>query len=207
MAARRTGLLSSVTVGILLVNVASRNGWVKYSRMQTGTSRRAKQGLTNPDDRPIAGLQTVSGDSIDSMARQLGRLRLLASRSLPTAAAPASMRGASRVQMCVQAWHLVIVGIAILIGYGAKQLLIIAAPGVGSTFPLFPLAMLSGLMMQIALQACPAEHAVGMWTVAMLVPSRGTLIMVGCGSVSEDVSYHVAIGAPKNGGRRNLTTG
>ena len=31
----------------------------------------AKKGLTNPDKRPIAGLQTTSGDSIDTMAWHL----------------------------------------------------------------------------------------------------------------------------------------
>ena len=111
------GLLSSVTVGILLVNVASRKKWVQYSRMQTGTDIRDRQGLTNPDSRPVAGLQTVSGDSIDSMA-----------------------------------WHLVIVGIAILFGYAVKVILIQCDKKMGESFPLFPLAMLAGLCMQLALQ-------------------------------------------------------
>lgn len=111
------GLLSSVTVGILLVNVASRKKWVEFSRMQTGTNIRDRQGLTNPDSRPVAGLQTVSGDSIDSMA-----------------------------------WHLVIVGIAILIGYVVKVILIQCNEKMGESFPLFPLAMLAGLCMQLVLQ-------------------------------------------------------
>jgi len=51
-------------------------------------------------------LQTVSGDSIDSMA-----------------------------------WHLVVVGIAILLGYLVKLILIAISSSVGESFPLFPLAM------------------------------------------------------------------
>ena len=103
------GLLSSVTVGVLLVNLASRRHWTQWSKMQTGTSERDKQGLTNPDERPIAGLATVSGDSIDTMA-----------------------------------WHLTIVGIAILMGYTVKQAMVAASPSLGGSFPLFPLAMLAG---------------------------------------------------------------
>ena len=61
----------AVLLGIALVNVASRKGWVKYSKMQTGTSRLAMQGIQNPDDRPVLGIQTVSGDSIDSFAWHL----------------------------------------------------------------------------------------------------------------------------------------
>lgn len=64
-----------------------------------------------------AGLATVSGDSIDTMA-----------------------------------WHLVIVGIAVLLGYSVKQVLIAASTSLGGSFPLFPLAMLAGLAMQVVLQ-------------------------------------------------------
>jgi ESS family glutamate:Na+ symporter len=43
------GLLSSVTVGILLVNIASRKKWVKHSRMQTGAVRVFRQEFTLED--------------------------------------------------------------------------------------------------------------------------------------------------------------
>ena len=65
------GILVAVTVGIALVNLAARRGWVEHSAMQTGTSRLAMQGIMPPDKRPIAGFQTVSGDSIDTFAWHL----------------------------------------------------------------------------------------------------------------------------------------
>ena len=116
LATATVGLLSSVTVGIVLVNIASKKGWVKYSKMQTGTSMLAKKGLTNPDKRPIAGLQTTSGDSIDTMA-----------------------------------WHLVVLGIACFAGWTLKEILK-AISLTFCTFPLFPLCMVAGLIMQLLLQ-------------------------------------------------------
>eukprot|EP00945_MAST-04E_sp_MAST-4E-sp1_P001482 g1482.t1 len=117
------GLVLSVTVGIVLVNIASRRNWVKYSKMQTGVTMNAKRGITNPDKRPIAGLQTTSGDSIDSLA-----------------------------------WHLVILGIACMIGWSFRAILILISPAGFCTFPLFPLCMMAGLFMQIILQKCDQRY-------------------------------------------------
>ena len=84
--------------------------------MQTGTSVLAKKGITNPDKRPIAGLQTTSGDSIDPMEL-----------------------------------HLVVLGIACFIGWCLKEILK-AISLQFCTFPLFPLCMVAGLIMQLLLQ-------------------------------------------------------
>jgi ESS family glutamate:Na+ symporter len=107
------GLVMSVLVGIALVNFAASRGWVKYSSMQSATSRLAMQGIVDQDNRPIAGFKTVSGDSID-----------------------------------VLAWHLVVVGIACLIGLGMKGLLTLASPSAFGSFPEFPLCMIGGMILQ-----------------------------------------------------------
>ena len=116
------GLISSVTFGIVLVNIASTKGWVKFSKMQTGTSLNAKRGITDPDKRDIAGLQVTSGDSIDTLA-----------------------------------WHLVIIGIACILGWFFRVLLRTTG-SLFCTFPLFPLCMLAGLLMQVCLQKCDRRY-------------------------------------------------
>jgi ESS family glutamate:Na+ symporter len=111
------GLLIAVTVGISLVNLAARRGWVKHSAMQTATSRLAMQGIMPLDERPVAGFQTVSGDSIDTFA-----------------------------------WHLVIVGCACAIGFTIKEALVAINEQEFKSFPLFPLCMIGGMIIQGILQ-------------------------------------------------------
>jgi ESS family glutamate:Na+ symporter len=117
------GLLFSVTVGIALVNVAAKRGWVEHSAMQTATSRLAMQGILEPDERPIAGMQTVSGDSIDTFA-----------------------------------WHLVVVGSACSIGYTIKEALMAISREDFRSFPLFPLCMMGGMIIQGLLQRYNTEN-------------------------------------------------
>lgn len=126
LATATVGLLSSVLIGMLLVNFAASQGWVKESKLQTdGTSKLSLQGVIDPDNRPAAGFFTVSKDSID-----------------------------------VLAWHLAVIGMAMLIGYGFKQILLqIEASSQFLTdhaffrgFPLFPLCMVGGIILQKGFQ-------------------------------------------------------
>lgn len=118
LASATVGIIAAVTLGIVLVNLAVARGWVEHSRGQTaGTSLYARQGIADPDERQVAGTQTTTGDSIDSLA-----------------------------------WHLVIVGIACLLGWCLRALLIVISPEGFCTFPLFSLCMMAGLTMQLALQ-------------------------------------------------------
>ena len=158
LATATVGLLSSVTVGIVLVNVASKKGWVKHSKMLTGTSMLAKKGLTNPDKRPIAGLQTTSGDSIDTMA-----------------------------------WHLVILGIACFCGWCIKEILKVISKRF-CTFPLFPLCMVAGLIMQLCLQKFDTRYKlVDRSTMERIAGTSldflivGAIAMVNAGKVAEDI--------------------
>jgi ESS family glutamate:Na+ symporter len=79
-------------------------------------------GLYPLDKRPAAGYQTAIADSIDTLTLHLG-----------------------------------ILGIAVLVGYGIKQALVLVeslvtggAEGIMSAFPLFPLCMIGGLIVQLA---------------------------------------------------------
>ena len=126
LASATVGIIAAVTLGILLVNLAVARGWVQHSRGQTaGASIFARQGIADPEEREVAGMQTTAGDSIDSLA-----------------------------------WHLVIVGIACLLGWCLRALLILISPEGFCTFPLFSLCMMAGLVMQLALQRYDVRYKI-----------------------------------------------
>jgi ESS family glutamate:Na+ symporter len=100
------GLLMSVLFGIALVNFAARRGWVKYSKMQSATSRLAMQGIAHPDERPIAGFKTVSGDSIDTLAWHLVVVGIacgigLGMKGLLTLASPSAFGSFPEFPLCM----------------------------------------------------------------------------------------------------------
>jgi ESS family glutamate:Na+ symporter len=120
------GLILSILLGVFWVNVAARKGWVVKEKMDNAKDAKLSlRGVYPADKRPAAGIQTVSSDSIDSLA-----------------------------------FHLAILGIAITIGYLAKQLLILIESsssaleefGFLSGFPLFPLCMMGGILLQLGLE-------------------------------------------------------
>lgn len=119
LASATGGIMGAIIVGMGLVNWAVRKGYVE----KKASPRFDAEDLTGiiPDgQRPIAGKLTVSSDVIESLTL-----------------------------------HLVFVGIAILLGWLMKQgLLLIAGnlPGksadIFKSFPLFPLCMLGGVIVQ-----------------------------------------------------------
>ena len=76
LASSCVGLLASVIVGMMMVNFAAKKGWANESRMKTSTSKLSLQGINPVDNRPVAGFQTVSSDSIDALAWHLTVLSL-----------------------------------------------------------------------------------------------------------------------------------
>ncbi len=116
------GIISAIIVGIALINWAARKGYVSSLKESTLKASEELAGLYPMDKRPSAGAQTTSADSVDSLAL-----------------------------------HLAIIGIAVLIGYGIKTVLIVIeenAFGVSQSqifagFPLFPLCMIGGLIIQL----------------------------------------------------------
>jgi ESS family glutamate:Na+ symporter len=121
LASATVGLISAVVVGMLLVNIASRCGWVTKKVSPSTIAEDDSIGVIPVDERPEAGKLTVRSDAIESFTIQL-----------------------------------VMVGIACGIGWGVKQGVVVLAEWMGhekfvegvSGFPLFPLCMLGGLLVQ-----------------------------------------------------------
>lgn len=127
------GILGAIIVGMGLVNWAVRKGYVTEKKPpHENIEEEDWTGVIPKDQRPKAGRLTVSSDVIESLSL-----------------------------------HLVIVAAAILIGIGFKQALtllegtipILAQHSLLSSFPLFPLCMLGGLLIQLfATRFDPHDH-------------------------------------------------
>lgn len=115
------GMISGIAAGMGLVNWAYARGWVRTVRPFSKRSAIERRGIHPKDARPSAGRQTVLSDSVDSLA-----------------------------------WHIAIVGLAVLIGFGilqgCKASEIALLPNVKTRlflgFPMFPLCMLGGVLLQ-----------------------------------------------------------
>lgn len=115
------GMISGIVIGMVLVNWAYSRGYIKTVRPFHKRTLHERRGIHAQTERPSAGKQTVLADSVDSLA-----------------------------------WHIAIIGIAVLIGYaileGLQMLEIACLPNAKtrlfSGFPLFPLCMLGGVILQ-----------------------------------------------------------
>ncbi len=134
LASATAGIISAIVVGMVLVNWATRRGYTVRRQDPQDVPEDDTIGVIPVDRRPSAGKLTVSADAIESFTL-----------------------------------HLVIVGAAILLGYFMQQGLLALGWlvqrsllaldwGVGAgaafcrimdSFPLFPLCMLGGLIVQI----------------------------------------------------------
>ena len=121
------GMIVGVVVGMALVNWAYKRGYVKEVRAFDDRPEYERRGIHPPEDRPAAGRQTVCSDSIDSLA-----------------------------------WHIAIVGLAVGIGYllllGLQHAEVAHFPDASRRlfkgFPLFPLCMIGGVLMQTTVTRC-----------------------------------------------------
>ena len=124
------GMVLGVVIGMVLVNWALRKGAVSNVRTFDDRNKFEQLGIYHPEERPDAGKQTVFCDSIDSLA-----------------------------------WHIALIGLAILLGFtmlkGFQLLEIELFPKNGkrlfSGFPLFPLCMIGGLVLQKAMEKVKAH--------------------------------------------------
>lgn len=135
LASATAGILSAIIVGIALINWAAKKGYVSILKQQDDMTAEELAGLYPIEKRPSAGQQTVSADSIDSVAL-----------------------------------HLAIIGIAIFIGYSIKVVLMAienqffgdAEVKLFAGFPLFPLCMIGGLIVQLVIsrraRISPVDH-------------------------------------------------
>ena len=132
------GVLLSIVVGMGLINWAARRGDAQKLRRIENLPQSSLAGVYEPEERPSAGAQTVSAASVDTLA-----------------------------------FHLGIIGVAVFLGYllktgliGVETTLRSTAPVAGfffESFPLFPLCMVGGLVVQLVLtkfiRTNPVDHA------------------------------------------------
>ena len=123
LASATFGVIAAIITGMILINWAARNNILTMCKKPEELTPSELAGIYPENKRPSAGKQTVIADSIDTLA-----------------------------------FHLAITGIAILIGYLIKQGLIFTEDfipflkdnGVMRSFPLFPICMIGGVMVQLA---------------------------------------------------------
>ena len=130
LASATAGVTSAIIVGMVLINWAARRGRLAGGRKPAALSTLERAGIIPREKRPSAGRLTVSSDAIGSLTL-----------------------------------HLVVIGVAVLIGYlikegawaveGRLSAGLDAAARKGSalyimirSFPLFPLCMIGGLVVQ-----------------------------------------------------------
>jgi glutamate:Na+ symporter, ESS family len=131
LAAATFGIVSAVIVGMILINWAIRKGYVTSIKQLDKMSEFERAGLHVEDTQPTAGRQTVACHSIDSLA-----------------------------------FHIAIIGVAILVGLGILEVLKfieMQIPGMREVavfqgFPLFPLAMIGGLIVQLMFDKCEKSY-------------------------------------------------
>ena len=115
------GMIVAIILGMIMVNWANRRGYVQDFVPLEEMDRLHLKGIYRRREQPAAGRQTVLCDSIDSLA-----------------------------------WHCALIGVAVAIGYAIlfsfQHLEIILFPNetkrLFSGFPLFPLCMIGGLIIQ-----------------------------------------------------------
>ena len=131
MASATAGVLSAILVGMILVNWASRKGYVSKRRNTADISADEQAGIIPHLSRPSAGKLTVSSDAIETLTL-----------------------------------HLAVIGLAMLFGWALKQGMMAGVRLVYSglpdeqvqattlyrlvrPFPMFPLCMIGGLLIQV----------------------------------------------------------
>ena len=119
------GMIVAIVIGMVLVNWANRRGYVQDFVPLDEMDRLHLKGIYRHREQPAAGKQTVLCDSIDSLA-----------------------------------WHCALIGVAVAIGYAIlygfqhleNAIFPEASVRIFSGFPLFPLCMIGGLIIQNVFQ-------------------------------------------------------
>ena len=127
------GMILGILLGMVLINWALNKGIISSVRTFNDRDRAEKLGIYNSNERPAAGKQTVLSDSIDSLA-----------------------------------WHIALIGLSILLGYIMLTILkkaeIALFPDYETRlfngFPLFPLCMIGGVIIQKLFQKLKVEYLI-----------------------------------------------
>jgi len=116
------GMITGVVLGMWLVNLAVKYGWVKNIRLFEEQSSHERKGIYPSNEQPSAGKQTVASDSIDSLALHVAIIGLA-------------------VTLGYLIRELLIV-VNTVMPQKVQDLRFLAS------FPLFPLCMIGGLILQ-----------------------------------------------------------
>ena len=127
------GMILGILIGMMLINWALNKGHINSVRTFSERDRSERVGIYEDGKRPSAGRQTVFCDSIDSLA-----------------------------------WHIALLGISIFIGYAMLKglqyceatLLPESKIRIFSGFPLFPLCMIGGVIVQLLFQGLKANYLI-----------------------------------------------
>lgn len=122
LASATVGVVAGIVIGMALINWAVRKNYVSEIKTFADKDYSERTGIYSLDQQPAAGRQTVCPDSIDSLAL-----------------------------------HIAFLGIAVLIGYFIKFFMgfadsympdVVRETRILTSFPLFPLCMIGGLLVQ-----------------------------------------------------------
>ncbi len=124
LASATVGIVSAIIVGMALVNWAIRKGHVTRVKSYKHADPEEMSGIYNPANSPILGYHTVREESAETLAI-----------------------------------HLAFLGVAVGIGFGLKEILLqlqqfvpfLERNDLFRGFPLFPLCMIGGLILQLLL--------------------------------------------------------
>ena len=127
------GMIFGILLGMVLINWALNKGIINSVRTFKERDKSEQLGIYTDVKRPSAGKQTVLSDSIDSLA-----------------------------------WHIAMIGISILLGYimlivlqkAEIKLLPDCQTRLFSGFPLFPLCMIGGVIIQQLFQKLKVEYLI-----------------------------------------------
>lgn len=127
------GMIFGILFGMALINWALNKKIISSVRTFKERDKAEKLGIYSANERPSAGEQTVFSDSIDSLA-----------------------------------WHIAMIGLSILLGFFMLKILQVAelrffpdaTTRVFSGFPLFPLCMIGGVIIQKLFQKLKADHLI-----------------------------------------------
>ena len=127
------GMIFGILLGMVLINWALNKGIISSVRTFDERDHTEKIGIYKASECPAAGKQTVFSDSIDSLA-----------------------------------WHISLIGLSILIGYimlkvlqfAEVKLIPDATTRLFTGFPLFPLCMIGGVIIQLIFQKFKADNLI-----------------------------------------------
>jgi len=135
LASATAGIISAIITGIILINWAAKKGYISTFKPIKDMTAEELSGLYPVDKRPSAGSQTISADSVDSLALHLAIIGLA-----------------------------ILIGFGIKQGLAALEEVIFHPQGLKlfAGFPLFPLCMIGGLIIQLNIsrfaKTSPIDH-------------------------------------------------